>query len=180
MAKRVNIGVFHILKSVVDFKAAKAKPLAESAEQADAELPGLNVRLQGLRDWEASISHYETPRYEKGEDTPADLEHKIEIAKDNIARGAFAIQELKFADKFNATYKVAMLEPRLEAFRIDLRDAEAWVEHWARMRNGISLDDYEDTDDMERDRTYFAFEYEQAIKRVRELKSKLNELQNIR
>ena len=73
-----------------------------------------------------------------------------------------------------------MLEPRLEAFRIDLRDTEAWVEHWARMRNGISLDDYEDTDDMERDRTYFAFEYEQAVKRVRELKSKLNELQNIR
>ena len=81
MAKRVNIGVFHILKSVVDFKVAKAKPLAESAKQADAELPGLNVRLQGLRDWEASISHYQTPRYEEGEDTPADLERKIEIAK---------------------------------------------------------------------------------------------------
>lgn len=180
MAKRVNIGVFHILKSVVDFKVAKAKPLAESAKQADAELPGLNARLQGLREWENSIVRYEKPSYETNEETPYDLERKIEAAQNDIARGAFPIQELKFADKFNVTYKLAMLEPKLETFRADLRDAEAWVEHWAQLRNSISMDDYEDVDDMERDRAYYACEYERAIKNVRDLKSRLIELQNIR
>ncbi|MBQ3039710.1 MAG: hypothetical protein IJD41_04100 [Alphaproteobacteria bacterium] len=180
MAKRVNIGVFHILKSIVDSKVAVAKPLADAAKRAEIALPGLGSHLQSLRDWEHSISRYETPRYEDGEDTPTDLENKIEAAKQDIALGASAVLDLKFADKFNTTYKLAMLEPQMEAFRADLRDAEAWAEHWSRMRNGISLDDYEDADDMERDKAYYTCEYERAVKNVRDLKSKLIELQNIK
>lgn len=180
MAKRVNIGVFHILKSIVDSKVAVAKPLVARATQAEATLPDLWSHLQSLRDWERSISRYETPRYEDGEDTPADLEIKIGKAKQDAARGVYARQDLKFADEFNITYKLAIREPQMQAFRAELHDAEAWAEHWSRMRSGISLDDYEDIDDMERDRAYFTCEYEQAVKNVRDLKSKLNELQNIR
>lgn len=180
MARRVNMGVFDVLKSIVDFKVAVAKPLAARAAQAEADLPGLGSYLQSLRDWERSISRYETPRYEDGEDTPADLESKINMAQQDIARGASAVQDLKFADKFYITYKLAMLEPQMETFRADLRDAEAWVEHWRCMRSGVSLDDYEDADDMERERAYYTCEYERAVKNVRDLKSKLIELQNIR
>lgn len=180
MTKRVNIGVFHILKSVVDSKVAVARPLVVRGKKASEALPGLYAHLQSLQEWERSISRYETPHYEADEDTPADLERKIESAKMDTARGELAAKDLKFADEFNVTYKLAVLTPKLDAVRKDLRDAEAWVEHWAVLKNSISLDDYEDTDDMERDKTYYTKEYERALRNVRDLKTKLNDLQNVR
>ena len=180
MTKRVNIAVFHVLKSIVDSKVAVAKPLVKRARVAQEALPGLCSHLRSLQEWERSISHYETPRYEKGEDTPADLERKIETENKHIERGAAAIQDLDFADKFNVTYKLALLEPQLVDLRKRLRDAEAWVEHWNALRNQLVLDDYDEPDDMERDRVYYANEYERAVKNLRELKIKLNDLQNVR
>lgn len=180
MTKRVNIGVFHVLKSIVDSKVAVAQPLVVRAKKASDSLPGLYAYLQSLQDWERSISRYETPQYEAGEDTPSDLERKISCTEEDVARGELAARDLMFADKFNATYKLAMLTPKLNAVRKELRDAEAWVEHWAALKNSICLDDYEDADDMERDKGYYAQEYERALRNVRNLKIKLNDLQNVR
>lgn len=180
MTKRVNIDVFHILKSVVDARVAAARPLVARANAAAARLPDLERSLEGLYDWENSMSRYETPHYEPGEDTPTDLEIKIADAKRTIARATQAKQDLEFAGKFNATYRLALIYPQIQAIKTDLREAEYWQEHWNGMYNLVDSDETRDIDERERAKAYYACECENARKNILKLKNKLFELQNVR
>ena len=55
MTKRVNIAVFHVLKSIVDSKVAVAKQLVKRARVAQEALPGLCSHLHSLQEWERQV-----------------------------------------------------------------------------------------------------------------------------
>lgn len=178
MTRRVNIAVFDVLKSIVDSKVAQAASVAGQAKIAADRLPKLRQSLENLRQWEGSIARYETPHYDDGEETPADLEQEIDVAQRCVQRGQIASQDVEYASRFYSMYRYIQQEPKRNEIRKQLGEAEVWADHWASLCDSVS--DIDDIDDMEKNKAYYLYEYERAAKRVRELNIELNSLRHVR
>ena len=103
--KSVSIGVFHILKSVMDAKAKPLNRLVDLGRRATQEEPLLNDQINRLYEYSA-YNYYDRSSVRDAEDAIAEYESQIYAVRERIKRGEQAQKDLEHVAQFNNTYDV--------------------------------------------------------------------------
>lgn len=174
MRKRVKIEVFNILKSIVDSRVVGLPDVVRAGHEAYAHLPDLEDELKNLSAWERREARYGRPKYEPGEKTPDDYVSEIEAAKCAISAGCDAADELKAADQFYVTHRIAMNTPKIQQLEKELSSEQCWLAHWQAKLS--SMESNQDDDGVS-ERGHCEMEYERVQNRIHDIQKKLAELQ---
>lgn len=122
--KTANIGVFHILKSVMDAKATKLRATVDVGCRAEQERPVLYEHISHLQQYVIS-NRYDRDEVRDAEMTMNDYEQQAPAINTKIDCGKIAQAELKYVDMFNNTYNMVVAAPILRNLWEQYRQIEA-------------------------------------------------------
>ncbi len=122
--KNVNIGVFNILKSVMDVKAAKLHATIDAGRRAEQERPVLYEHISNLQQY-IVCNRYDRNEVRDAELAMNDYEQQAAAINTKIDCGKQAQSELKYVDVFNNTYYAVVAEPILRNLNEQYRRIEA-------------------------------------------------------
>ena len=105
--KPAPIGVFHILKSVMDNKAKPLDRLVDLGNRASQEEPLLTEQLDRLYEY-ASYNYYDRSSVRDAEDAIAEYESQLFAVRERIKRGNQAKKDLEHVKQFNKTYNAVV------------------------------------------------------------------------
>lgn len=103
--KKTPIGVFHILKSVMDAKHQAAISHIELAKRASAEYPILCEHITALNQYIRNCRAFDPREQREAELDLADKEYQLLGIQSKIFRGQNAKQELVHTEKFYNIYQ---------------------------------------------------------------------------
>lgn len=172
--KQTPIGVFHVLKSVVDFKRQTAISHIDMAKRATAEYPILCEHVTALNHYIRNCRTFDPYEQREAELELADKEYQLQGIQSKISRGQTAKQELVHTENFYNIYhdviKQHFVAPRIQ----ELREHIALIE--ARMD---TLDDKIWACETDMDSSCRASLYvEQAHSDAEKYREEYNELEN--
>ena len=181
--KKVSLGVFHVLKSVMDSKATALRTQIEVARRAKMEEPTLYDHIGNLQQY-IDANRYDAVSAREAEYELADYEQQAAAVRAKIQAGQSAQSQLAFVDKFNVTYRGIINGPRIRERRAESKQIEAEMD---------LIDDYIfaceiNLDRLERDAATYAqsesdlekyrAEYNDLTQRLNSISRQLYELQN--
>ena len=114
--KSVNIGVFNILNSIMNAKAAKLHATIDAGRRAEQERPVLYEHISHLQQYIIS-NRYDRAEMRDAELTMNDYEQQAAAINAKIDRGNAAQAELQYVDMFNKTYNDVVVMPILRKLR---------------------------------------------------------------
>lgn len=112
--KKVSINVMHILKSIMDYRVKPLRDAADAGRRATMEESEICASI-------SSLQHFiNNSRYDRSDTMEAqaeldEYERQASAIRKKIERGTIAMQELKYADKFYATYNAACKQVQNQA-----------------------------------------------------------------
>ena len=180
--KSVQIGVFHILKSVMDAKAKPLKNLAAQGRRAIQEEAVINERLGNLYNYIAANRHdRETVR--DAEYDIAEYEAEAAVVRQYVMQGEQAKQELEHVERFNKTYnKVVGNDNQIAKLQDDYRNVEDRIakldERIFACQINMNPDerDAETVADAEHDIEYYQAEYNDMVAKRNALENQIAQL----
>ncbi len=101
--KRTPIGVFKVLKSIMDAKVAPLREAVNTGNRAQTELPVLCERISNLQTFIRN-SRYDPSDTREAEIEITEYEYQLHGIQKKIARGQSAEKDLAYAEKFYASY----------------------------------------------------------------------------
>lgn len=101
--KRTPIGVFEVLKSIMDAKVAPLREAVNTGNRAQTELPVLCERISNLQTFIRN-SRYDPADVREAETEITEYEYQLHGIQKKIARGQSAEKDLVYADNFYASY----------------------------------------------------------------------------
>lgn len=101
--KRTPIGVFEVLKSIMDAKVATLNVVVNTGNRAQAELPVICERIHNLQEF-ARTNRYDSSDVRETETEIIEYEYQLHGIQKKIARGQMAEKELVYAKDFYASY----------------------------------------------------------------------------
>ena len=118
--KRTPIGVFEVLKSIMDAKAKTLHETINIGKRAKTELPVLCERISNLQTFIWN-SRYDPVEAREAEIELADNEYQLAGINKKIEKGGLAVADLVYVDKFNASYESVCNHVRNTSLIRDLR-----------------------------------------------------------
>lgn len=105
--KGAQIGVFHILKSVVDAKVPVLQDRVSAGKRAQTEYPILVDNIKALRQYVMNSRTFDPSEYYEAAADLDDKEMQLDGIQNRIVRGQHAEQDLKIVQQFNSNYNSA-------------------------------------------------------------------------
>lgn len=102
--KGAQIGVFHILKSVVDAKVPKLQDRVSAGKRAQTEYPILVDNIKALRQYVMNSRTFDPSEYREAAADLDDKEMQLGGIQKRIDNGRAAERELAHVASFNQTY----------------------------------------------------------------------------
>ncbi len=102
--KVAPIGVFHILKSVVDAKVPKLQDRVSAGKRAQTEYPILVDNIKALRQYVMNSRTFDPSEYREAAADLDDKEMQLDGIQKRIDNGRTAERELAHVASFNQTY----------------------------------------------------------------------------
>lgn len=102
--KCAQIGVFHILKSIVDTKVPRLHDRVSAGKRAQTEYPILVDNIKALRQYVMNCRAFDPAEYREAAADLDDKEMQLDGIQKRINNGAAAERELAYAAVFNQTY----------------------------------------------------------------------------
>ena len=179
----VQIGVFHILKSVMDAKAKPLRRLVERGDHAAQEEVVINERISNLYTY-ISANRYDRETVRDAEYDIAEYENEAAAIRQHIIRGVQAKKDMEHVKQFNRTYYGVINGGRLEqlqkAFRV-IEDKITKLDDRIFACQVNMNPDERDADTVaqaEEDIAYYEEEYKNLDARRDELLKEIADLQN--
>lgn len=110
--KSVNIGVFNILNSIMNAKAAKLRATIDAGRRAEQERPVLYEHISHLQQYIIS-NRYDRNEVLDAEMTMNDYEQQASAINTKIDMGKAAQSNLQYVDKFKNIYNSVVVAPKL-------------------------------------------------------------------
>lgn len=126
MAKKVNAGVFDILKSLADDKARKLETTVQQGRAATEEIPVLESHVKDLQSYIARNT-YDREAVRDAEYDIADCESQLAAVHNKKQKGEKAAADLAHYPKFKETYvsavrgdKIAKIQATIDVLRNEI------------------------------------------------------------
>lgn len=110
--KSVNIGVFNILNSIMNAKAAKLHATIDAGRRAEQERPVLYEHISHLQQYIIS-NRYDRNEVRDAEMTMNDYEQQAAAINTKIDMGKIAQSNLQYVDQFKNIYNSVVVAPKL-------------------------------------------------------------------
>lgn len=127
--EHASINIFHILKSVMDYKVRPLKTAANDGERAALEETQVRETISGLCTYITNNKRYNPRDAREAEEELNDYEEKLSKITNKINKGKKATEQLTHANKFYSAYEkvcnqftTAQKIQKLESQRNDLEN----------------------------------------------------------
>lgn len=164
----------------MDARVQELRGIIARGTESAQRLPIITEQYQATQRYLQSSCMYESPHYEEGEKTPEDLEREIESLEKNIDRARSAHTELANSARFYRAYHWVVNGPKIRELKKHLTAAEYWVEQFSDQIAAIDFDTDKDIDERIREKEIMEYQRTQAIDRLQQIQSKINEIQSIK
>lgn len=121
--KSVQVGVFNILKSVMDAKAKSLKQLIERGEHAAHEEIVINERISNLYKY-ISANRYDRETVRDAEYDIAEYEAEAAAIRQHVIRGIQAKKDMQYVNQFNKTYNLIINGDKIKDLQASRRILE--------------------------------------------------------
>lgn len=183
MAKKVNTGVFDILKSLADDKAAKLEAIVRSGREAEASIPTLEQDIQNLQEY-IENNRYDRASVREAKADIADTQSKIHDALEQKKDGEKAAADLaQHYQKFKKTYvgavrgdKIAQIQAAIDALRNEIAKIDGNMDTEMINMENETLDD-EVRNQAREDFELYQQQQESLLKMIEQYKAELNDAQ---
>lgn len=180
--KKTSIGVFNILKSIVDYKKTNLKQIVSMGHRAEIEEPIIYSHINALNQY-IRTNRYDAADVRETECEIADLEHQAIGIRTKINKGRFAAKELDQVKIFDQMYKTIAYAPTIKELQQEKIATEikiAKIENSMdicelNMEPGIYSDDI--INQAKQDMEHYQQEYTYQNKKLQNIISQLNQLQ---
>ncbi len=182
MAKKVNAGVFDILKSLADDKAAKLEKTVQRGRDAKESIGPIESHIKNLQEY-ASRNSYDRESVRDAEADIADFEAQLSVAHQKKADGEKAAADLAHYPKFKKTYvsavrgdKIAQIQAAIDALRNEIAKIDGNMDTEMINMENETLDD-EIRNQAREDFELYQQQQESLLKMIEQYKSELNDAQ---
>ena len=181
--KSVNIGVFNILNSIMNAKAAKLHATIDAGHRAEQERPVLYEHISHLQQYIIS-NRYDRNEVRDAEMTMNDYEQQAAAINTKIDMGKIAQSNLQYVDQFKNIYNSVVVAPKLRELnelygqisaRMDMLDERMFACE-------INMNPYERSasivEQSETDMEMYQAEYAQLSERLNDIQRQMALYQN--
>lgn len=186
--KKASINIFHVLKSVMDYKVRPLHTTADAGKRAMHEEALIYETLSALRTFISNNMRYNPGEAREAEAELADYESQLSAISQKVLQGKNAAEQLKHANKFYSTYKnvcrqynTAKTLQGLESQRINLENQLAELDRRievCEINMTPNLYNEDIAKQSNQDYMYYYKEYENASKQLQTVIADIKSLQH--
>lgn len=180
MTRRVNIGVFNILKSLVDNKRPVLQSAVDNGHRAISKIDNYHRNISNLQRF-IDNNRYDRADTIEAQSEIADMEHEIRVLQPVANKLASAQRELNAAENFDETYNRVVKDARL----VELRRQYDKLDEYSEILSDTMFAAQANMNPSERDaNTYeqaiadterYRQEYEDTIQRMQEIAAQIKQ-----
>lgn len=180
MTRRVNIGVFNILKSLVDNKRPALQSAVDNGHRAISKIDNCHRNISNLQRF-IDNNRYDRADTIEAQSEIADMEHEISVLQPVANKLASAQRELNAAENFDKTYNRVVKDACL----VELRRQYDKLDEYSEILSDTMFAAQANMNPSERDaNTYeqaiadterYRQEYEDTIQRMQEIAAQIKQ-----
>ncbi len=185
--KGAQIGVFHILKSIVDTKVPGLHDTVSAGKRAQVEYPVLVDNIKAQRQYIRNCRIFDPSEYREATADLDDKEMQLDGIQKRIDNGRAAERELSAAQSFNTTYNTILKKHHnntrirgLNALKYSLYDQLYQLDDkiWGCQINmDLSCRSHDLVTQAQSDMDIYMKEYSELEERIKKINQKIEQLQ---